>query len=246
MKEQANKILRYFLWMLAGISMLTIISGAIAPVCASDRGEAQALIDKSKGALCDMMGNEAFSWLHGYLKDAKGVLIFPQVLKGGFFLGGSGGTGVLLVRNEETGLWSEPAFYTMGSVTFGLQIGAEAAEVVMVAMNQKALDSLLTSSVKLGGDASVAIGPVGGGAKGAVTIPAVTADFVSFTKAKGLYAGLNLDGSVLAVRDSLNNAYYGKEVSPKDIFVMMDVKNSGANGLRRALGGGPRHIACRY
>jgi lipid-binding SYLF domain-containing protein len=148
------------------------------------------------------------------------VLIFPQVLKAGFFLGGSGGTGVLLVRDEATGTWSEPAFYTVGSVTFGLQIGGEAAEVVMLAMNQKALDSLLSSTVKLGGDASIAIGPIGGGAKGAVTIPAVTADFVSFTKAKGLYAGLNLDGSVLAVRDGLNSAYYGKEVMPKDIFVI--------------------------
>jgi lipid-binding SYLF domain-containing protein len=120
-------------------------------------------------------------------------------------------------------------------VTFGLQIGAEAAEVIMLAMNQKALDSLLSSSVKLGGDASVAIGPIGGGAKGAVTIPAVTADFVSFTKAKGLYAGLNLDGSVLAVRDALNSAYYGKGVTPKDVIVTKDVSNPGANELRHAL-----------
>jgi lipid-binding SYLF domain-containing protein len=182
-----------------------------------------------------MMSDEAFSWLHGYLKSAKGVLIFPQVLKAGFFLGGSGGTGVLLARNEATGSWSEPAFYTVGSVTFGLQIGGEAAEVVMLAMNQKAIDSLLSSSVKLGGDTSIAIGPIGGGAKGAVTIPAVTADFVSFTKAKGLYAGLNLDGSVLAIRDALNSAYYGKMVTPKDIFVFKDVRNSGAYGLRSVL-----------
>jgi SH3 domain-containing YSC84-like protein 1 len=246
MKERAKKFLRYALWMLAGISVLMITWGAFAPVYASDRGEAQSLIDKSKGALCDMMGDQAFSWLHGYLKDAKGVLIFPQVLKGGFFLGGSGGTGVFLRHDSATGSWSEPAFYTMGSVTFGLQIGGEAAEVVMVAMNQKALDSLLSSSVKLGGDASIAIGPVGGGAKGSVTVPAVTADFVSFTKAKGLYAGLNLDGSVLAVRDSLNSGYYGKRVTPKDIIVMKDVGNTGSNDLRMALGGGTNHVACRY
>ena len=246
MKELAKKILRYALWMVAGISTLTIISGAFAPLYAADKGEAQSIIDKSKGALCDITGDKAFSWLNNYMKDAKGVLIFPQVLKAGFFLGGSGGSGVLLVRDTATGSWSEPAFYTMGSVTFGLQIGGEAAEVVMLAMNQKALDSLLTSSVKLGGDASVAIGPVGGGAKGAVTVPAVTADFISFTKAKGLYAGLNLDGSVLAVRDSLNSSYYGKSVTPNDIFVKKDVGNRGADELRMALGGGPGHVACRY
>lgn len=227
---------RFGLWALAGIFMMTVLCGSYNNAFATDKSEAQSIIDKSKGALSDMMGDEAFSWLHGYLKTAKGVLIFPQVLKAGFFLGGSGGTGVLLVRDESTGTWSEPSFYTVGSVTFGLQIGGEAAEVVMLAMNQKALDSLLSSSVKLGGDASVAIGPIGGGAKGAVTIPAVTADFISFTKAKGLYAGLNLDGSVLAVRDGLNSAYYGKAVTPKDIFVMKDVGSSGAHELRSALG----------
>lgn len=235
MKDYSNIIFRLGRWALAGIFMVTVLCGSYTTVFAADKAEAQSIVDKSKGALADMMSDEAFSWLHGYLKTARGVLIFPQVLKAGFILGGSGGTGVLLVRDAATEAWSEPAFFTVGSVTFGLQIGGEAAEVVMLAMNQKAIDSLLSSSVKLGGDASVAIGPIGGGAKGAVTIPAVTADFVSFTKAKGLYAGLNLDGSVLAVRDGLNSAYYGKTVTPKDIIVMKDVGNPGANELRSTL-----------
>jgi len=139
------------------------------------------------------------------------------------------------VHNEATGNWSEPAFYTLGSVTFGLQIGGEAAEVVMVAVNQKAIDSLLSSSVKLGGDVSVALGPIGGGAKGSLTIPEVTADFVSFTKTKGLYGGLNFEGSVMQVRDSLNKAYYGKEVSPKDILIRKLAGEAGANELRSVL-----------
>lgn len=235
MQKYARSIYKFGRWALAAIFMTTVLCGSYTTAFAEEKNEAQSIVDKSKGALSDMMSDEAFSWLHGYLKSAKGVLIFPQILKAGFFLGGSGGTGVLLVRDEATGTWSEPSFYTAGSVTFGLQIGAEAAEVIMLAMNQKALDSLLSSSVKLGGDASVAIGPIGGGAKGAVTIPAVTADFVSFTKAKGLYAGLNLDGSVLAVRDALNSAYYGKGVTPKDVIVMKDVSNPGANELRHAL-----------
>jgi SH3 domain-containing YSC84-like protein 1 len=235
MKEYAKKSYKFCLRALAGAFMATVLSGAFTTVSAADKEEAQSLIDKSKATISDMASNEAFSWLHGYLKTARGVLIFPQVLKAGFFLGGSGGTGVLLVRNEATGSWGEPAFYTVGSVTFGLQIGGEAAEVVMLAMNQKALDSLLSSTVKLGGDASVAIGPVGGGAKGAVTIPEVRADFISFTRAKGLYAGLNLDGSVLAVRDGLNSAYYGKKVTPKDIIVLKNARNPGAYELRSAL-----------
>lgn len=234
MQDRAKRILKISISLLAAVLMVTVLSGSYTIASAASKAEAQSIVDKSKGAIADMSSNEAFSWLHEYLKSAKGVLIFPQVLKAGFFLGGSGGTGVLLVR-EGGGNWSEPAFYTLGSVTFGLQIGGEAAEVVMLAMNQKALDSLLSSSVKLGGDVSVAIGPVGGGAKGAVTIPEVRADFVSFTKTKGIYAGLNLEGSVLEVRDGLNGAYYGKYVLPKDILIKKDVANPGASELRSTL-----------
>jgi lipid-binding SYLF domain-containing protein len=223
------------LWVLAGIVMVILIIGRPGLAIASEKAEAQSIVDKSKGALTDLMSDEHFSWLHAYLKTAKGVVIFPQILKAGFFLGGSGGTGVLLVRNEANGTWSEPAFYTLGSVTFGLQFGGEAAEVVMVALNQKAIDSLLSSSVKLGGDASIAIGPIGGGAKGSLTIPEVKADFVSFAKAKGIYGGLNLEGSVLEVRDSLNSSYYGKAVTPKDILTRKVVSEHGANELRSAL-----------
>ena len=235
MKEKVEKILRFWLKLLAGIFVAALFFAFCGAAYAGDKEEAQSIIDKAKGTLTDMTSNEAFSWLSQYLKSARGVLIFPSVLKAGFFLGGSGGSGVLLVHDMASGGWSEPAFYTLGSVTFGLQIGGESAEVVMLAMNQKAIDSLLSSSVKLGGDASVTIGPIGGGAKGAVTIPAVTADFVSFTKTEGLYAGLNLEGSVLAVRDSLNSAYYGKTSTPKDIIIRKDVGNPAANGLRETI-----------
>jgi lipid-binding SYLF domain-containing protein len=212
-----------------------LFSFSLTPAQAADKSEAQAIVDKSKGTLANFMSDANYAWLHRYLKSAKGVLIFPQILKAGFFIGGSGGTGILMVRNESTGVWSEPAFYTLGSVTFGLQIGGEATEVIMVATNQKGIDSLFASSVKLGGDVSVALGPVGGGAKGGVAVPDVTADFVSFAKSKGLYAGLNLEGSVLAVRDGLNEAYYGKAVKPVDIIVKKNVANPGANDIREAL-----------
>lgn len=235
MKEHIKHSCRIGFLAIAGLLIASVLLSPVTAARAADRTEAQALVDTSKGALTDLMGDEYFSWLHGYLKDAKGVLVFPQILKGGFILGGSGGSGVLLMRNSETGTWSDPAFYTLGSVTFGLQIGGEAAEVVMVAMTQKAIDSLLASTLKLGGDVSVAVGPMGGGAKGSVNIPEVTADFVSFTKAKGLYAGLNLEGSVLEVRDSLNSAYYGRETKPGDILVKKSVTNPGAEGLRAAL-----------
>jgi len=211
--------------------LLTSYTAALA----EDREQVQLLVDKARITLKDFMSDPNYVWLHENIKNAKGVLIFPQVIKGGFIFGGSGGTGVLVVRDGRTGNWGEPAFYTIGSATFGLQIGGEAAEVVMLAMTQKAIDSLLSSSFKLGGDASIAIGPVGAGAKAGADIPSVTGDFLSFTKSKGLYAGLNLEGAVVGVRDSLNQAYYGKAVRPADIIVSHAVSNRGADELRAAL-----------
>lgn len=235
MRQQLKVVGTACLWLLVGLLLAMGSPGEPRQAIAAEKTEAQSIVDKSKATLADLLNDNVFSWLHEHLRGAKGVVIFPQVIKGGFFVGGSGGTGVLLVRNEVTGSWSAPAFYTLGSVTFGLQIGGEAAEVIMVAMDQKAVDSLLSSSVKLGGDVSIAIGPIGGGAKGAVTIPEVTADFVSFTRAKGLYGGLNLEGALLAVRDGLNSAYYGRSVSPREILSGAEGIPSGAAELRELL-----------
>lgn len=236
MRNQMIRAGKFSLWTLSGILMMMFSLGQPGLASASDKAEAQSIVDKANGTLTELMNDAHYSWLHLSLKTAKGVVIFPQVLKAGYIVGGSGGTGVLLVRNSVDGTWSDPAFYTLGSVTFGLQIGAEAAEVVMVAANQKAIDSLLKSSVKLGGDSSVAIGPLGGGAKGAMSIPEVKADFVSYSRTKGLYAGFNLEGAVLDVRKDLNDSYYNKNVTPRDILLRRDVGAAGANALRSTLG----------
>lgn len=161
---------------------------------------------------------------------AKGLLIVPSLLKAGFVLGGSGGSGVLLVRDAETDRWSQPAFYTIGSVTLGFQIGGEAAEVIMMVRTQKAVDKLLTSSFKLGADASIATGPIGGGAKSNVMV-----DIVSYTRSKGAYAGISLESAVIATRDKWNKAYYGKAVTPFDILVKSSASNLGSGELREAL-----------
>src|SRR4030043_225409 len=223
--------------LISAILAIGILLVSYTSSIATNRDRVQGLVDRARITLKDFMRDPNYSWLRENLDHTKGVLIFPQVIKGGFIWGGSGGTGVFLVRDERTGNWSEPAFYTVGSVTFGLQIGGQAEEVVMLAMTQKAIDSLLSSSFKLGGDASIALGPVGAGVKASADIPNVTADFLTFTKAKGLYAGLNLEGAVVAVRDSLNRAYYGKDVRPIDIVVKKDVSNSRSAELRAALEG---------
>jgi SH3 domain-containing YSC84-like protein 1 len=215
-----------FATILAAMLLVAAAPGAMA----ADKEDAQGIVDKARVTLGGFMKDKDYAWLRENIKNAKGVLIYPQVLKAGFILGGSGGTGVLLTRDSKTGEWSDPAFYTLGSVSFGLQIGGEAAEVVLLVMSQKGVDSLLTSKFKLGGDTSIALGPVGTGAK-----TDITADFISFAKSKGLYAGLNLDGSYLDVRENLNKAYYGKEATPADITVKHSVSNKGAVPLREEL-----------
>lgn len=219
----------------AGISIMALMSvamfvTAVLPSWAADADDAQAIVDKARITFSSFARDKDYEYLNDNLKNVKGLLIFPQVLKAGFILGGSGGTGALVARDSKTGNWSEPAFYTIGAISFGLQIGGEAAEVVMMIMSQRAVDSLLTTSVKLGGDTSIAIGPVGAGAKGAVT-----ADIISFAKSKGIYAGLNLEGSVVKVREGLNKAYYGRESTPAEIIIKQDVSNKGSTRLREAL-----------
>jgi lipid-binding SYLF domain-containing protein len=208
-----------------------IVLGVAAPVAsAANEDDAQGIVDNARVTLGHFLRDKNYEWLNENLKNAKGVLIYPQVLKAGFFLGGSGGSGVLLARDSKTGEWSQPAFYTLGSVSFGLQFGGEASETIVLAMSQKAVDSLLTSSFKLGADATVAVGPVGAGAKGNVT-----ADFISFSMSKGLFAGVSLEGAVVSVRDSLNDAYYGKKVTPVDIIVKGSVSNKGSARIREEL-----------
>jgi lipid-binding SYLF domain-containing protein len=187
------------------------------------------VVEKARLTFNQVIKTKEFDSLRAGLKQAKGVLIYPQVLKAGFFLGGSGGTGVLLARGANND-WSDPAFYHMGSVSFGVQFGGQDSAIVILINSQKAVDGLMASSVKLGGDVSAAVGPVGAG-----QAANLTADFVSYSKAKGAFVGMSVEGSVLEVSGDLNNAYYGKDVTPIDIVSKRTVSNKHADTLRKAV-----------
>lgn len=189
----------------------------------------QEIVDRSVPVIKRFGADKDLETFKSLLAEAKGVLIVPQLLKGGFFIGGSGGSGTLLSRDEKTGSWSYPVFYTMGAVSFGLQIGAGTSQIVLLVMTEKGMDSMLSNSFKLGAEASVAVGPAGGGAKVA------TADILSYMQSKGAYTGVSIEGAVLKIRDGWNETYYGKEVSPADIFIRKSVSNPGAEELRQAV-----------
>lgn len=196
--------------------------------------EQENIVDQSRMTLRSFLADSNMGWFRDHIKDAKGIFIVPQLLKGAFFFGAAGGSGVFLVKDEKTGEWSEPAFYTMGAGSFGFQFGAQASEVVLLAMSQRGVESMLSSTFKLGADVSVAVGPVGGGIEGSTAMN-LSADLLSFARAKGLFGGISLEGAVIATRDEWNQDYYGKAVRPIDILVKQTVTNPQSSILRAAL-----------
>jgi len=204
------------------------------PASADDAQDARQLVEKARLTFESFSADTTLGDnLRNLVNKARGVLIYPQVLRGAFIIGVSGGSGVLVVRDLGSGKWGGPAFYTIGEVSFGLQAGGDASEVVLVALTDRGVSALLSTSGKLGANASIALGPVGVGLTGATAN--LSADIVSYSRNKGLYAGLSLEGAVVAVREALNTGYYGKEVTPTQILIQREVSNPQAEGLIGAI-----------
>lgn len=218
----SNKQMTY---LARGFCALLVLAGVSTAAVA--QSEQQTLVDSADRTLSNFLRDPDMTWLQQNIGRAKAVMIAPQVVKAGFIFGGSGGRSVMLARDAKTGKWAGPAFYTLATASVGFQAGVEVSEVVTLVMTEKGLNSLMAPSVKLGGDASVAAGPIGAGAKSDVV-----ADFVSFSRAKGLYGGLNLDGTVIAISNEWNEAYYNKKgVLPPDIVIRMSARSKGADKL---------------
>lgn len=224
--------MKRFSVLLIAAAVLAALFSVPGPAVASDKADAQATVTKANITFNSFMSDKNFTEMRKLSRSAKGIFIAPQVLKGAFVVGASGGTGVLLVRGEG-GKWTYPAFYTIGSVSFGLQIGGQASEVILLAMTDRGVTTLLQNSVKLGADVGIAAGPYGAGAQAATAN--ISADILAFSRSKGLYGGLSLDGAIVDVRESLNKAYYGKPVTPTEILVKQSVSNPHADKLRASV-----------
>jgi len=198
-------------------------------IAEEDFSKPDELVLKSEAVFKSFKADPQMDWFRDNVSKAKGIFIVPRMLRGGFFIGGSGGSGALLAKNRETGKWSYPAFYTMGSVSFGLQIGGDVSEIILLVMTDKGIDAMLSNEFKLGGDVAMAAGPVGAGAK------AQTADILAYGSAKGAYVGISLEGAVVSPRYKWNNTYYGKEVTLVDILINQTESNPQADNLRDAL-----------
>src|SRR6476646_1241652 len=186
----------------------------------------QTLVDAADRTFGNFMRDSQMAWLHNNIRRAKAVLIAPEVAKVGFIFGGSGGRAVLLVRNAKTGRWSGPVFYTLATASVGFQAGVSVSQMMTLVMTDKGLNSLMSNSFKMGPDASVAAGPVGAGAKADIIT-----DLVTYSRAKGLYGGINLDGTVVAVSEDWNEAYYGKKGAHAPDMLRGAARSKGADPL---------------
>lgn len=197
-------------------------------------GEAQnQLVEKAKFTIENMVARTDMDEFRKLLAVAKGVVVIPEFLKAGFFLGGAGGSGVLLGK-DAAGVWTSPAFYTMGQGSIGLQFGAQTNQLVLVIMTEKGLKAVIDNQVKLGGDLSAAVGPVGT-TLGASTTTNMKVDVFSFAISKGLFIGASVEGSIIQVNSDSNESYYGKPTTAQSIIIDHAANNPQSDGLRAAL-----------
>ncbi len=230
-------------WMSAGFIGLAAV-GLTAPAfgdeVAEAKRDAEEIVSKALFTV-DKLSNhpDVGKWVRKYMAEAKAVLIFPQVLKGGFIVGGEGGTGVLLAR-ASNGEWSYPGFFSMGAGSFGLQIGAQKSELMLLIMTGKGLSAILESKVKIGGDISGAAGPYGAGAEASTTTN-MNADILSYSAAEGAFIGASVEGAVIWERKLLGESYYGNgSAAASSVVIDGKFANGHADPLRERLAEFPR------
>ncbi len=212
----------------ASLGLFAAAALALQPAAAGDkREEAIDLVEDAAETLAYFSADSAFEPMWDLADQAKAIVIIPQSIRAGFIFGGSGGDAVMIARNKD-GTWSQPTFYAIGSGSFGFQAGAEISEIVLLVMTQRGMEHLLSTSFKLGADASIAAGPIGAGAK------AQTTDILAFSRSRGLYGGLSLEGAVVKTRKNFNSAYYAAEVSPGEVVYRGDVYNPASATLQNA------------
>ncbi len=216
-----------------GIFLMVAAIAAAAPAMAAT--EQEELVEKARFTIEKLAAHSEFGAnVQNYLGQAKAVLVIPNLLKGGFILGGEGGSGVLLAR-AASGEWSYPAFFTMGAGSIGLQFGAQASELLLIVLTDKGLTSILDRQVKVGGEINAAMGPIGGGME-AATAGSLGTDIISYSIAKGVFIGGSIEGAVVAKRDDWNQGYYKDDTAtPRGIVLEGRFGNPQADVLRQSL-----------
>ena len=214
---------------LAALIVTVALLLPLAPARADYYGEPAELVDRATAVYKGFLADPNMEWFQNNVGRARGIFIVPQMLRGGFIIGGSGGRGVLLAQGAATAKWSGPAFYSMGSVSVGFQAGADASEIILLIMTDRGLNAMLSTDYKIGADVAVAAGPAGASAK------AQTADILAFGRSQGLYGGVSVEGAAISPLDDWNRQYYGQPVQVFDILINQKWTNRQADPLRQML-----------
>lgn len=197
------------------VALSLALSLAVAATAhAGPREDAQA--ENAVRVLAEIQAIPESSIPDKLLDEAKAIVIVPDTIKAGLVLGGRRGRGVLSVRTADGG-WSNPSFVTLTGGSIGLQVGVQSADVVLVFRSERGLDSIVNGKFTLGADAGVAAGPMGRNAA-AATDGQMKAEIWSWSRARGLFAGVALDGAVLSIDNNANEAVYGQDTTPRMIF----------------------------
>jgi len=215
------------------LGLVVLLGAATRPAHALT--EPELLVERARLTALTLLTDPEYKGLQDRLQNARAVLILPNLIQAGFFIGGGGGTGVLVARGDD-GNWSGPAFYTLAEASFGLQFGGQSSQMMIVIMSQKGLDAVIDNKVKLGADASVAMGELGTGV-GAGYGAGMYADMYVYARSSGLFGGAAVDGSVIAPRNEWNNEYYGQPTTPRGILVNREFYRPDATALAAALAG---------
>jgi lipid-binding SYLF domain-containing protein len=194
------------------IGSLGLRSASARETANDERERAQ----KAATVLSEIMGIKEGGIPNDLMSHAEAVAVFPHMVKGGFIVGGEYGKGLVSDRMSN-GRWSTPAFIKLGGGSFGLQIGAEATDLVLVFTSKEGFKGLLDGKLKLGADAAVAAGPVGRDAEVATDV-LLKSPVLAYSRSKGVFAGITLNGAVVSIDDSENRKVYGKEITAQDIL----------------------------
>lgn len=211
---------------------ITAIAFMFASVisCTAQEYKMQKLIDQATAIVNEFKEMPEDDIPSSVLDNCKGLAII-SVLKGGFIIGARGGSGIVVAKNAQ-GIWSAPSAIAMGGASIGFQIGAEQIDFILVLNTDSAVNALSQNNVTLGGDVSVAAGPVGRTAEGSVT--AVSAIY-AYSRSKGLFAGVSLEGAIVTEQNDVNEAFYGKAVTATEILNGTVQQPEQANHLYNAL-----------
>ncbi len=198
----------------AAFCLLAIVFG-VAPIARAQSREATT-VSNAATVLDEIMGAPDKAIPEAILEKVEAIAVFPGVLRAAFIFGGQRGRGVISVRNRANNTWSAPAFLTITGGSWGAQIGGQSIDLVLVIINRKGVDNLLKNQFKIGGEASAAAGPVGRSAEASTDV-LMRAQILSYSRSRGLFAGIAVNGSSVRADVDANQRMYGTRLNSHDI-----------------------------